>query len=199
MMAAAGRWRTIRATCTRRRGAVRERVDVWLEKERFREEWSPLPTLVCDPPRWWARWDVDEVVVNDGRDPGFRLQPRLGLFSSDDVPERCSLSVLGRTERAGREAFVVEALPFPDDLAGPPWALAAPGEDERRLHDRYVLEVDVRVGVLLAVTGYRDGQARHSTEVESIEFDRDFPPGTFEYAVPRGLRVVDACAPMCGR
>lgn len=163
---------TLRATCTR--DGVR--VEAWHEGDRFREEWASWPVLVADPPRWWAQWEPGEVVVNDGRDPDFYLAPRLGLFRA--VPDYCDFRTVGRTQRAGREALVVEATEV--------------GEDARRLPERRVLEVDAELGVLLAVTSDVG-----RTVVESIEFDVEHPPGTFEYEVPPSVQVVDARAPMC--
>jgi hypothetical protein len=148
------------------------------EDETIRESNTRL--RVENPSRWWWWWtsSLGENDVLEGRRPWLEPDPPLDYETPPDTlpNEWCydpalliaelRLEPAGRTEVAGREGFLVKALPRPTIRAG--------GMEFLHLDppaDEYELVVDAELGVVLRLTGTLDGAPMDHREVREIAFE----------------------------
>jgi hypothetical protein len=110
----------------------------------------------------------------------------LALLAPARILGAVSLRVTGAGRRAGRRTIQVEALPRLELRNRPPhfelgdFGLGA---------ERYQLEVDAERGVVLAATGFFEGEPFHEIEAMEIAFDEPIDPERFVFVPPPGERV----------
>lgn len=169
-----------------------ETVRIWREGERVRVEHQGGQRdgyyAVADGPRWWiwdermgARSNQDDSSV--GSNVGDELQIML-----NPTPLLSSLRFHtgGISQVAGRATISAHAVPRPRDRQhGRAFELHELGTGA----DRYALEVDQALGVLLAVTAIRDEQPFHQITTLAIRFDEPIPAETFRFQAPKGEAI----------
>jgi hypothetical protein len=139
---------------------------------------------VADGPRWWiwdermgARSNHDDASVTTSvahefailLDPG----PLLGLLR---------FRVTGSSQVADRPTISAEAAPRPEDLPHARFSLHQLGTGA----DRYRLEIDRALGLVLAVTALRDGEPFHEITTLAMSVDQPISAAVFEFVPPAG-------------
>lgn len=172
---------------------------VWRAGDRFREEHEGGPRdgaySVRNGNLWW-RWDERNGAIGNQDDPslGSDVGEELALML-DPTPLLASLrfAVTGRGSVAGRETITAEAVARPRDPGRHPgpFGLYELGGGA----DRYRLEVDGQLGLLLEVVALRDGEPFQKITTAQIAFDRPIPEERFTFEPPPGEEI----APTWGR
>lgn len=169
-----------------------ELLRVWRSGDRFREERDGGPRDGSYGVRvgslWWV-WDVLNGASSNEDDPkvGSGVGEELSVML-DPTPLLGALRfrVLGHSQRAGRATIAAEALPRPSGRHGlRSFELHQLGSGA----DRYMLDVDAELGVLLDVVALRDEKPFHQVTTVEIAFDEPLGDELFEFQAPAGEEV----------
>jgi hypothetical protein len=176
--------------------AAAERVETfrtWRARGRVREEQHGGQRDgyygVRDADLWWS-WDERMGAISNEDDPtvGSGIGERLSvMLDPTALLGALRFRVLGRSEVAGRDAILAEAVPRPSDPRHPPRA--------RELHplgsgaDRYTLEVEAQRGVLLSAVAVYEGEPFHEITTLEIAFDEPIDDQLFQFEPPAGEHV----------
>jgi hypothetical protein len=165
---------------------------IWRAGDRVREEheggWRDGAYGVRDGNVWWS-WDNREGATSNQDDPrvgrsigeelSFMLDPTLLLGS-------LRFAVGGRGSVAGRDTITVDAAPRSPDPSHPrSFGLYELGGGA----DRYRMEVDGQLGVLLEVVALRDGEPFHKITTLEVAFDRPISEERFTFEPPAGEEI----------
>lgn len=170
-----------------------ELLRLWRDGDRMRTEhsggWSDGAYTVRDREIWWT-WNENSGATSNADDPavGFGGGGEVSLML-DPTPLLGLLrfSPAGRGQVAGHETVSASALPR---LHG-----AGPSRRSFDLHqlgigaEHYLLEVDVRRGVLLDAIAVRDGEPFHRITAVEIAFDEPIPDERFVFVPPAGEEI----------
>jgi hypothetical protein len=168
-------------------------VRIWRADDRVREEheggWRDSGYEVRDGNLWWS-WDERSGAISNQEDPsvGRGIGEEVS-FMLDPTPLLGSLrfAVVGRARVAGRETITVDAVPRPVDHRRHP-----PSFELHQLGsgaDRYRLEVDAQLGVLLEVVALRDGASFQKITTTEVKFDPPIPEERFRFRPPAGEEI----------
>jgi hypothetical protein len=169
---------------------IEETVRIWRAGDRARVEYHGGPRdgyyAVADGPLWWM-WDERNGAHSNEDDPsvGSGVGEELQIMQNP-TPLLSSLRFQpsGRSEVAGRPTISARGIPRPQDpRRGPPaFELHELGTGA----DYYELEIDQRLGVLLALTAIRDEQPFHRITTLTVAFGEPIPDDTFRFEPPAG-------------
>jgi hypothetical protein len=171
---------------------VEETVRIWRDGVRFRIEHHGGSRdgyyAVADGPLWWL-WDERNGAHSNQDDPsvGSGVGEELQIMLHP-VPLLSSLRFrpTGSSEVAGRPTISAHGIPRSQATRhGPAFELHELGTGA----DFYELEVDRRLGVLLAVTAVRDGQPFHGITTLAADFDEPIPHELFRFDPPAGEQI----------
>lgn len=161
-------------------------VRVWLAGERAREARDDPDVgsflSVRDGGQWWQYSPSFGALTNEG-DPNHQSgvgEVALRLLEPSHVLAALRLETVGEVQAAGRRALRVLGM-------------ARESEETAMLlfrlgygAERYELDVDRELGVLLRTAALVDGEPFAVTEVTEVAFDEEFPPVTFVFTLPEG-------------
>jgi hypothetical protein len=169
---------------------VEETVRIWRDGDRARVEHHGGPRdgyyAVADGPLWWM-WDERNGAHSNQDDPsvGSNVADELQImWHPTPLLSSLRFEPAGSSEVAGRPTISARGIPRPQDTRRRPPAF--------ELHeigtgaDYYELEVDRRLGVLLAATAIRDGQPFHRITTLAAAFGQPVPVDTFRFQPPTG-------------
>ena len=171
---------------------VEETVRIWRDGERARVEHHGGSQdgyyAVSDGPLWWM-WDERNGAHSNQDDPsvGGGIGEELQIMLNP-VPLLSSLRFqpTGSSEVAGRPTISARGIPRRQDTRQwPAFELHELGTGA----DFYELEVDRRLGVLLAATAVRDQQPFHRITTLAAAFDQPIPDETFRFEPPAGEQI----------
>jgi hypothetical protein len=144
---------------------------------------------VRDGDLWWS-WDEHTGAMSNQDDPtvGFSVGEEVS-FMLDPTPLLGSLrfAPTGSGHVAGRDTLTVDAVPRLVDPRR--HALAFELHQLGRGADRYTLEVDAGLGVLLDATAWHDGEPFHRITTEQIAFDHAIADEHFAFLPPPGEQI----------
>lgn len=170
-----------------------ETLRIWRSGDRVREEQHGGPRngyyAVRDGRVWWS-WDERMGATSNQDDPsvGSGIGEQLSVML-DPTPLLGLLRfrVVGRSEMAGRATILTEAVPRrADPRRGPRgFELHQLGSGA----ERYTLEVDAELGVLLRAVALRDGEPFHEITAVQIAFDEPASDELFHFEPPPGESV----------
>jgi hypothetical protein len=169
-----------------------ETVRIWRAGERARVEHHGGERdgyyEVTDGPLWWM-WDERMGARSNQDDPsvGGSFGDELQIMLKP-IPLLSSLRFhpTGNSHVAGRPTITAQGIPRPQDPRhGGAFELHELGTGA----ERYELEVDQQLGVLLAVTAIRDRQPFHRITTLAIQFGPSIPDETFRFQPPPGEEI----------
>jgi hypothetical protein len=166
---------------------------IWRAEERVREERDGGPRggayAVRDGGLWWS-WDESTGAISNQDDPevGSSVGEELSLMLDPTPLLGClRFTPAGRARVAGRSTLTANGVPRLSDARQHPRAF--------ELHqlgsgaDRYALEIDAQLGVLLEVTASRDGEPFQRITTDHIAFDHLIAPERFRFEPPPGEQI----------
>jgi hypothetical protein len=185
---------TIQLTSRERSPAEHEeRLRIWRSGDRVRVEHEGGPRDggygVRDGSVWWM-WDERNGALSNQDDPnvGNGMGEEVAvLLDPTPLLGLLRFKALGRSTQAGRATITAEAVPRPSD---PSRSLRA--FELHRLGsgaDRYVLQIDAELGVLLGVVAFRDGEPFRETSTVEIAFDQPIGDERFVFQPPAGEEI----------
>jgi hypothetical protein len=167
-----------------------EIVRIWRAGDHAREEHQGGPRDgsygVRSATLWWS-WDEGNGASSNEDDPtvGSGIGEELAIML-DPTPLLGSLkfAAVGRSQVAGRATITADAAPRRSDPRHGPrlFELHELGTGA----DRYTLQVDAQLGVLLEVVALRDGESFHKITTVEIAFDQPIPDERFRFQPPAG-------------
>lgn len=169
-----------------------ETVRIWRAGERVRVEHDGGERdgyyAVADGPLWWL-WDERSGAHSNQDDPsvGSGVGEELQIMLNP-VPLLSSLrfAPTGSSVVAGRPTISAHGIPRRQDTRqGRMFELHEIGTGA----DVYELEVDRQLGVLLAVTAFRDEQPFHRITTAAAAFGRPIADETFRFEPPAGEQI----------
>lgn len=172
---------------------VEETVRIWRDRKRVRVEHHGGPRdgyyAVADAPLWWM-WDERSGAHSNQDDPsvGSNVGEELQLMlNPTPLLSALRFQPAGSSEVAGRPTISALGIPRPQDprRGRPPVELYELGAGA----DRYELEIDRQLGVLLAVTAVWDGQPFHKITTLAAAFGEPIPDETFRFEPPAGQPI----------
>jgi outer membrane lipoprotein-sorting protein len=144
---------------------------------------------VCDGTAWWM-WDEHNGALSnqDDRKVGNGMGEEVSvLLNPTPLLGLLRFGSLGRSTLAGRATITAEAVPRLVDSSR-----SLRSFELHRLGsgaDRYVVQVDAELGVLLSVVAFRDGEPFRETSTVKIAFDQPIDDDRFVFQPPAGEEI----------